>query len=132
MGTRADERCAEAVPCEHYYASHNQSPGHLVPWVRQCMLCHTVDADDLDSEVGKLLANMRQESLLSLAAELDERATRSLDSHMVKDAFRFAAELARSRASVSHAATAEPGSGQAEDRQPGERSVDFSATEGTP
>jgi hypothetical protein len=36
--------------CSHVYASIHV-PGHLIYWVRQCMLCHEVDWDDLDREI---------------------------------------------------------------------------------
>src|SRR5262249_1629481 len=46
-----DAAAIAAAECEHVYASKHQ-PGHRVYWVRQCMLCHEVDWDDLDREVA--------------------------------------------------------------------------------
>lgn len=50
---QAAERAAAPPECEHAWADRHK-PGHLFYWVRQCMLCHEVDWDDLDTEIGKL------------------------------------------------------------------------------
>lgn len=44
------EAVIAAQDCEHVYAARHQ-PGHLVYWVRICMICHKVDWDDLDREI---------------------------------------------------------------------------------
>lgn len=39
----------------HAWASHHR-PGHLVYWVRTCMLCEEIDWDDLDKEIRKIMS----------------------------------------------------------------------------
>jgi len=67
------ERAAEPERCEHAFASHHV-PRHRLYWVRQCLLCHEVDWDDLDTEVDGIV----RAALSSLAAELDAEAEREL------------------------------------------------------
>jgi hypothetical protein len=43
----------QPAPCEHHWGSLHE-PGHQLYWVRQCTICHAVDWDDLDAEIGKL------------------------------------------------------------------------------
>jgi hypothetical protein len=54
----AAERAAVPGTCEHAWASKHE-PGHLLYWVRQCVLCHAVDWDDLDAEIGRLAGHGR-------------------------------------------------------------------------
>ena len=51
------ERAAVPEKCEHARASKHES-GHLLYWIRQCMLCREVDWDDLDAEISKRQAVM--------------------------------------------------------------------------
>ncbi len=63
----AAERERAEVPgkCEHAWASKHE-PGHLLYWIRQCMLCHAVDWDDLDAEIGRLAGHGR---IVTMTAE---------------------------------------------------------------
>ena len=40
--------------CEHAW-KYVHEPGHLIYWVKQCMLCHDVDWHDLDSQIAELI-----------------------------------------------------------------------------
>lgn len=99
-------RAAEPERCEHAFASHHV-PRHRLYWVRQCLLCHEVDWDDLDAEVDGIV----RAALSSLAAELDAEAedllagrnTGLMDRLTAPSAavcFRAAARMARLRATV--------------------------------
>jgi hypothetical protein len=48
------ERAVVPEKCEHAWASKHV-PGHVLYWVRQCMLCHEVDWDDLDTAIIQAL-----------------------------------------------------------------------------
>ncbi len=54
-----DIRAAVPPACDHVYASKHQ-PGHLLYWIRQCMVCHEVDWDDLDRDIGNRVAAERE------------------------------------------------------------------------
>jgi hypothetical protein len=58
---------SEPIPCQHHWASHHE-PGHLLYWIRQCMLCHVADWDDLDAEIGALGADERERIRTDLVA----------------------------------------------------------------
>ena len=64
-----------AVPekCDHAWASEHQ-PGHALYWVRQCMVCHEVDWDDLDAEIGKLTGHGRLGTMAEITDEMVDRA----------------------------------------------------------
>ena len=55
---QAAEQAAAPGKCDHAWAAKHE-PGHRLYWVRQCMLCHEVDWDDLDTEIGKLISHGR-------------------------------------------------------------------------
>jgi len=64
------EQASAPEKCDHAWASKHE-PGHRLYWVRQCMLCHEVDWDDLDTEIGKLIDRGR---LGTMTAEQIARA----------------------------------------------------------
>lgn len=45
------EAQATAPRCEHHWTSRHE-PGHIVYWVRTCVICGNVDWDDLDREIA--------------------------------------------------------------------------------
>ena len=47
------EQASARPTCEHYWASVHE-PGHHLYWIRQCMICHRIDWDDLDEQIQKL------------------------------------------------------------------------------
>lgn len=51
--------------CEHYWGSTHE-PGHIVYWVRTCMICRAVDWDDLDREIRKAVNELLQAATASL------------------------------------------------------------------
>jgi hypothetical protein len=68
-----------AVPqkCGHAWASKHE-PGHLLYWVRQCVLCHAVDWDDLDAEIGRFASHGRIMTMAEYQATIYETALGSI------------------------------------------------------
>jgi hypothetical protein len=67
------EQAAEPPACDHVYASKHQ-PGHRLYWIRQCMACHEVDWDALDSDFERETSDAAAAERDRIAALLQAQA----------------------------------------------------------
>jgi hypothetical protein len=69
---------------QHAWISHHV-PGHLLYWVRTCMLCSAIDWDDIDREVRKIMSEAPDQATATDGISVDksgpgtERAPYSVD-----------------------------------------------------